>query len=187
MDPSSISGSGWYISWKLISLLLILYNYRFAHLTTASKLDSFKFLLEPFSSAQLKSPQTDQTGPILHKSNRTKRAHEYSKDFHCNIATSVRLNLSSIQGIVTHPLFFVTSYPSLSPSHLKYTLTISKLFELQTFSQAIQSEHLIPTMKAKLNALETNNTWYIWLTCLKEKLLLVASGSTESYTRLMSL
>jgi hypothetical protein len=129
---------------------------------------------------------TSDSSPKIRKSERTRKAPAFLKDFHCSASSSS----SSNAGNIKYPLSSVLSYDSLSSKHLKYTLALSTSIEPKSYKQAILSSEWINAMNVELQALAANNTWHLtklplgkvaigcrWVYRIKRK----ADGTVERY------
>jgi len=82
---------------------------------------------------------------------RTKRSHEYLKDYNCN------LNVSNTFSRVKYPLNFVLSYNKLSSSYKSCIMSISSHFESNTYFEAVKYDSWKKTIQ--ISAFESNQTW----------------------------
>lgn len=89
---------------------------------------------------------------------------DYLQSYHCNLIASTATNTPSINSSQQHQgtkyaLTSILSYLTLSNSQKAFRLAIFSQIESGVFHQAIKYSHWQVAMKAKLFALEKNNTW----------------------------
>jgi len=130
---------------------------------------------------------TEQEEP--RRSTRIKKPPNYLEDYHHSIMASPCSSVTQ-KSKVLYPLSFFISYKGLAKSHLKYALSISCQNEPQNYKEAKQYPEWREAMKAKIKALEENETWKIveltpnktaigckWIFRIKRK----ANGDIERY------
>ena len=96
------------------------------------------------------------------KSSRVKQTPGYLHDYHCHLATSTSdPTSSSTASGIPYSLSSVLSYDHLSPSQKFFSLSISALVELTSYTQAVKHEEWREAMNTEITALELNKTWTI--------------------------
>jgi hypothetical protein len=123
---------------------------------------------QPDSVAESSSIPTEN----LRKSSRTRQPPNYLQDYHCQLASSssnpnsfgsmVRLNddtvIDNVDAGILYSLSFVLNYNQLSPSHKAFSLSLISYIEPKFFHQAVKLPEWREAMRAKLDALQANNT-----------------------------
>jgi hypothetical protein len=109
------------------------------------------------------SAKVSTPSPILRRSDRVKQKPSYSQDYHCKQVSSCSpQSASSVDNLgKPYPLSSFISYDNMSSKHKHFCLSISFQPEPKFYHQAVKDPLWCKAMKAKIKALEENNTWVV--------------------------
>ena len=108
------------------------------------------------------SLSTQPTNQILptRVSSRTRHQPSHLRDYVCASFNSNDYPITSSSGMA-YPISNSVSYSHLSPSHSRFTLSITTQTEPKTYAEACKSASWIQAMKSEITALEDTGTWQI--------------------------
>ncbi|MCH94050.1 retrovirus-related pol polyprotein from transposon TNT 1-94, partial [Trifolium medium] len=101
--------------------------------------------------------QPPEEEPQLRRSHKTRTTPQYLQDYHCNIATTEAVPISSVR----YPLSNHMTYSHLSPAHRTFSLAISAITEPKTYREAIKHECWQAAINDELKALHNTHTWVL--------------------------
>jgi len=96
--------------------------------------------------------ENHETTQSIRTSTRTKRPHEYIKNYHRN------LNVSNTSSRVKYPLNPVLSYNKLSPSYTSFVMSLSSHVEPNTYSKAVKHDCWRKAIHWEISTLGSNQT-----------------------------
>jgi hypothetical protein len=152
-------------------------------------------------SAESSSPNSIQNSssifaetsiPNLRKSDRIKNKPSYLQDYYCKMASSCLPQSTTMvdNSGKLYPLSSFLSYDNLSSLYKHFYFSISSQLEPKFYHQAVKNPLWCEAIKAKISALEENNTWVVtdllpnkhsigckWVYKVKHK----SDGSVERY------